>query len=375
MYKLIHIHNDFKFFHDTLRYNNPLVYNEIIFIGEVDDLIIGRLQNLQLPYHIFNITEVDKILEMISVFDGIVFYSLNRIKIDILSKIDKNKKVFLRLFGYELYSLKRNKYLSKESLELSIPILLSKYSFKGYLKRKIKRKLGLEFRINLQQQKELYSKINAILLVNRVEYDELKKDFYLPKFIQVPLTRETPKISDLSNKKNEIIIGNSRSSWNNHLDVFRIIKKSKRFNDYKFNLFFNYGADNDYTEKVRNKANQNSFVLIEDFLDIQEFSRVYNTATALIINSYRQHALGNIFTAILSGTKVYLNKKSSTYTWLKQEGFYISEINELPRDIDNNKIMLTQEEYQYNINCYNKMRSNYTKINFIENVITVLKNE
>src|SRR5690606_10843771 len=128
------------------------------------------------------------------------------------------------------------------------------------------------------------------------------------------LTRETPKTFDLSNKMEEIIVGNSKHVWNNHLDVFRIIKKSKRFDNYKFNLFFNYGVDNDYTEKVRNEANQNSFVLIEDFLDIQEFSRVYNTATALVINSYRQHALGNIFTAILNGSKVYLNKKSSTYT-------------------------------------------------------------
>lgn len=140
-------------------------------------------------------------------------------------------------------------------------------------------------------------------------------------------------------------------------------------------LFFNYGSNNYYTDTVRREVNQKNIVLLENFLSIENFNKIYDNATALVINSYRQHALGNIFSALLSGTKVYLNKKSSTYKWLKHEGFIISEINELPRDIDNNKIMLTQKEYQHNVNCYNQMKANYTNINFIENIITVLKNE
>lgn len=375
MYKLIHLHTDFKFLHDTLKYKSPLIYNEIIFIGDVDDSIIEALEKLQLPYKTFNKTEVDKVIDIISFFDGVVLYGLDKIKSDLLIQFGENIKVFLRLFGYELYSLNSDKYINKKTLNLFDFLALKKYGFKTYIKRKIKRILRFKYMSNRERQKEIYSKIDAVLLHNQFEYDELRKYFYLPRFIQVPLTGETPKTFDLSNKMEGIIVGNSRSSWNNHLDIFRIIKKSKIFNNYKFLLFFNYGADNDYTEKVRNEANQNSFVLIEEFLDIQEFSRVYNTAAALVINSYRQHALGNIFTAILSGTKVYLNKKSSTYRWLKHEGFIISEITELPSDIDNNKIKLIIEEFQHNINCYNQIKDNYTNTNFVENVITILKNE
>lgn len=375
MYKLIHIHTDFKFLSATLRYVNPQIYNEVVFIGDVDDSIVDILQKLQLPYQTFNKTEIDKIAEVVATSDGVVFYNLDKIKEDLLEKLDPNIKVFLRFFGYELYSQLRNKYVSKATLKLQRPITLQKYGTIGYLKRKAKRFLGIEYSINKKHHEEIYSKIDAILLVNKFEYEELRRLFYLPKFIQLPLTRETPKLFDLSHKSDEIILGNSRHGWNNHLDILRIIKKTKKWKNYKWMLFFNYGSNNYYTDTVRREANQKNIVLLENFLSIENFNKIYDNATALVINSYRQHALGNIYTAILNGSKVYLNKKSSTYTWLKYEGFYISEINELPRDIDNNKIKLTIEEYQHNINCYNQMKANYTNINFIENIITVLKNE
>src|SRR5690606_40162359 len=69
------------------------------------------------------------------------------------------------------------------------------------------------------------------------------------------------------------------------------------------------------------------------FLSIEKFREIYKTTAALVINSYRQHALGNIFTALLYGVKIYLNPKSSTYPWLKQLGFQVFDINQLITDI------------------------------------------
>src|SRR5690554_6162481 len=188
MYKLIHIHTDFKFFHDTLKYINPIIYNEIIFIGDVDDSIVDILQKLQLPYKIFNKTETNKVIEVISSFDGVVLNGLDKTKNNLLNQLDKDKKVFLRVFGYELYSLNSDKYISKKTLNLYDDIAFKKYGLKAYIKRKAKRILNFKYRINKRHQKEVFSKIVAVLLVNQFEYNELKKYFYLPKFIQVALT-------------------------------------------------------------------------------------------------------------------------------------------------------------------------------------------
>lgn len=374
-HKLVHIHTDFKFLYETLRYKEDSFYNEIFFIGDVDEMTINKLENLNFPYRIYSFSEIDKIQETISEFDGIVFYSLDVIKIDILTKIDKNKKVFLRLFGYELYSQKLNKYISKNTLNLINPITFSNKDFRKNLKKIIKRILGFEYRVNQEKQKALYSKIDAVLLVNKFEYEELSKYFYLPRFIQVSLIKESPIKLDISTKNNSIIVGNSRNFWNNHLDVLKLIQKSKRFINYKFIVFFNYGDNNNYAQAVRKKADKNSFVFIENFLDINEFTEIYNCAAGLVVNSYRQHALGNIYSALLSGTKVYLNKKSSTFHSLKHDGFIISEVNELPKDLDCDNVKLTLEEYSHNVNCYNQVKNNYTNVSFIENIITVLKHE
>lgn len=374
-HKLIHLHTDFKFLFETLRYKDDLFYNEIIFIGELNEMTNSKLEILHLPYRIYSFSEIDKILEIISEFDGVVFYSLDVIKVDILTKIDKNKKVFLRLFGYELYTQKLNKYISKTTLDLINPITFSNKSFKKNLKKIIKRTFGFEYRINREKQKALYSKIDAVLLVNKFEYEELNKYFYLPKFIQVSLIKESPINLNLSSKNNEIIVGNSRHFWNNHLDILRLIKKSKVFINYKFIFFFNYGSNKHYAQFVRKEAHEDNFVFIDDFLDSKKFNKIYDCAAALVINSYRQHALGNIYTALLSGAKVYLNKKSSTFQSLRHDGFIISEISELPKDLNQDKVKLTLKEFQHNVECYNQVKNSYTNANFIENIITVLKNE
>lgn len=374
MYKLIHLHTDFKFLHDTLRYRSSKLDNVIVFIGEANEDITSKLKNFPFEYHIFATEQIYQILEKIDESDGVVLNDLEKIKVKILEKISSDKKVFLRLFGYELYGLKRDKFLSKKSLELVKPITLKKYSIQGYLKRRIKRELGLEFKVDLKSQKELYSKINAILLFNKFEYEDLSKYFYLPKFIQLSLETDISEMPTLTNKNNEIIIGNSRNPWNNHLDIFKELKKSKKIINYRLLIFFNYGPIGSYTQAVKENKNSTTH-FIEDFLDKENFENVFKTASALVINSYRQHALGNVFTALTSGAKVYLNKKSSTYKWLKYEGFAVSNIDELAKNIDCNEVKLTLSEHEQNSNCFKKLKTNYTATNFIENIITVLKNE
>ena len=73
--------------------------------------------------------------------------------------------------------------------------------------------------------------------------------------------------------------------------------------------------------------------------------------------------------------KVYLNKMSSTYKWLKDEGFAVSSIDELAKDIDCNKVTLTHTEYEQNSICFKKLKADYTVAHFLDNVFSILKNE
>ena len=108
-------------------------------------------------------------------------------------------------------------------------------------------------------------------------------------------------------------------------------------------------------------------------LEKDEFEATYTQAEALVINSYRQHAVGNIITAIKYGCKIYLNKRSSTYHWLVSKGFLINEVDNLKNDIESGNIKLSVEEQQHNLDCFVKAVKDYSVEDFVNNVVTILE--
>lgn len=372
-FKLLHIHSDPKFIAGTIIYQYAFFENYIAFVGEESEGVISRLEKHNLHYMIFpeNKFGRDAILERMKSFDVVIMYDLCSFKKQLVRAIPPNKKIFLRLFGYELYGLKRNKFISRRTLEFSKPITFSSLGLKKYIKKRIKRYLDLEFTFDKEQQYQMYFHFDAIFGYNIFEYTELKKYFSLPQFIRLPLITEKEFLSLI--KKKSIIIGNSGHAWNNHIDILSILKKIKR-KDISFKFFFSYGNTGKYAEHIKKEGSKISSVeFIEDFLPYNEFEDIYKSASALVINSYRQHALGNIFTAIGYGCKIYLNKRSSTYKWLKAEGMHISEISELRKDVEKGRYMLTELEVKHNIRTYQKMQANYTQEDFIQNILAVLK--
>jgi len=80
----------------------------------------------------------------------------------------------------------------------------------------------------------------------------------------------------------------------------------------------------------------------------------------LVINSYRQMAGNNIFTALGNGVKVYLNRRNVFYTWMKNEGFMIYTIEDFDADLQNNNLRLTDEITKYHVSQLEKFANKYT---------------
>ncbi|UYW00516.1 hypothetical protein K5I29_08130 [Flavobacterium agricola] len=365
MFKILHIHTDPKFFFDTLSYVDDRVDNSIIYVGTENYLIKNKLDKLNINYLIYSPeVAVNSILKDITDFDAVVLNEFCKIKTQIVSMASPENKFYLRLFGYELYQRNLHRYLHSKSIKYRFPIFVKDNDVKKYLKSKLKRVLKLDFRYNEQEQVDLYKKLNSVFLFSEEEYNELNTFFYLPKYIQLPLY---PFPVNIKSKKGTIIVGNSKHLWNNHLEIFDIIKGTNP----EIFLFYNYGPENGYTKQVEKEGGKiKNLIWQKDFLELDEFNMIYSTASALVINSYRQHALGNIFTAIMSGCKIYLNPKSPTFKWLINEGAIISSVYILKTDILKNNIGLTDIEMQHNINIYNKMRINYNSSNFITNIMS-----
>lgn len=378
MYKLLHIHSNIVFIDHSRRYICEKIHNEIAFIGENSADTITKLNQYGISFKIYknSIEGINQIIKDANQFDGIIFHALGDVQVRILYGVRPRVKTFLKFFGYELYNLKMNKFLSDKTLKMC-DLKQEHFSVISSAKRKLKILLNLDYFVKLDNQKKVYKKFDAILIVNKEEYEELQTLFYMPKLIErqfIDQIEDIEKCRIIARKSNEIIIGNHGAEINNHIDILDIIKDTYSKEDVKFKLFFNYGNTSNYSKRIKNIALEiKNVTLIENFLSMKEFETVYESAAALVINSYRQNALGNIFMAIEVGCKIYLNRKCSTYKWLISNGFNISEVDDLKKDLELGNIKLSVDEQQKNIDCFISVVKKYSISDFIDNIITVLE--
>jgi len=358
MKKLIHVHSDHKFISDSDRFASEFFVNEL--------LILDTKNSFNKEYHnkaLFfepNPENLNEILAIVNTADILIVYNLDFFKSQIVNRVDKRVKIVWRFFGTELYSRKLHLYLSTKSRSFFIPRL-----FKDQVKS--------IFPFLFQNETLFYRAIkrsDAMVCVFKEEYEYLIRHWnHLPKFIPLSLDR-IPYDTELDfeleyPKKNTVVIGNSRSHYNNHLDILELVETCNLNKKINIKILFNYGAENAYTNKVREKASGiEKAVLIDSFIPPDEFEGFYGPVAAFVNNSYRQFSLGNILFALHKGVKVYLNKKNTTYTWFNNEGLYIYEIGELKNDLETGQIHLTKSEIVHNLKCLKNIKNEHTKTDF-----------
>ena len=189
--------------------------------------------------------------------------------------------------------------------------------------------------------------VNYVITVLPYEFKIIKKEFgliakYLDYNYGVNKFNRFPNVS----LGNSILIGNSATSANNHLDIFDIIKNTNS----KMIVPLSYGAYGyqDYKERViyqGNKLFKDNFHAIKSFLPIQEYDKILMSCNTMIMYHIRQQALGNIYMALYLGMRVFLNKKSITYKYMNDIGMIIFE---LEKDFDLVGIELNKNQKDIN---------------------------
>lgn len=123
-----------------------------------------------------------------------------------------------------------------------------------------------------------------------------------------------------------VLVGNSASKTNNHLEVYDKLKNYKNILVYSP---LSYG-DQNYMKKVieygTNIFKQRFFPLTE-FVPADEYKRMLNTMNLAIFNNYRQEAMGNIITLLGLGKKVFLRSDITTWDFFSEIGVKVFDIN------------------------------------------------
>lgn len=357
MKKIIHVHSDHKFIHDIGKYQGELFINELIILDSKNEY--NKKYHDQALFFNPNQNSLKTISEIIDNADIVVFYELDFYKCQIVNLISINIIIIWRFFGNELYSRKLHLVLSRPTKLLLVKNILL-WKFKSMAK------------VLFSEERAFYQalgRIDAMTGVFEEEYEYLTKYWSrLPKFITLALEDEyfkgvTDNIS--FSKSKTLVIGNSRSFYNNHLEILDLIKNYNVSDNLKIKIPFNYGDERRYTRKVKERAlTLNNVTIIDTFIPLEEYKNFYNKVGAVVNNSYRQFALGNIFLSLNKGVKVYLNTKSPTFRWLKTEGFYIYSIENLKEDLITGKLSLTKNQALHNLKNMEKLKLKKTKQDF-----------
>jgi hypothetical protein len=181
-----------------------------------------------------------------------------------------------------------------------------------------------------------------------LEYFPRSKMKYLPWNYGASLLKMSPAEGFPQIGPN-ILIGNSASFTNNHLEAFEILQHID-LGDRKIIVPLSYGDPKyrDYIVEVGKKLFGDAFIPLLEFIPVEEYHEILQTCSIAIMNHYRQQAVGNISALIQSGVKVYLSERNPFIKTCKRIGVKVFRIEDLEKDYSSFYQPLTEFEKENN---------------------------
>lgn len=157
----------------------------------------------------------------------------------------------------------------------------------------------------------------------------LKKGAEFLHFSFYPLERMVSKelYEDSNPVGNNILLGNSASFTNNHLEAIDLISELG-LGKLKVYCPLSYGNEQ-YAKKVIKYGKQHLgevFTPVKEFLPLDQYNDILKSCGVVIINTYRGQAAGNILSTLFQGSKVFLSEKNLIYHYLKRIGCFVYSV-------------------------------------------------
>ncbi len=325
--RIYHIHTDEKFVEGTKKFDSDMFENTVIFIGKRKSFEMNML------HYSSSKASINEILKICNdKAEIVVMHGLDLGKAYICNRLNGNVLVLWRFFGSELYVRNKMDFYSTKT-----KLILSKNS-RGLLSVLTKgmNKLRLMMKWGLQYKKELgNARPHFILCTSEEEHRFLIHNYKsIPELIILPFSPISNKLPPKECKENHIIVGNSRSPFNNHADIIEIISHADFRKKYKYIFPLSYGKDLSYSTSILSSFPKDlDIISLNDFVPKTDYYHMFQRAKMLVINSYRQHAVGNILMAISMGAIVYLNDRNPIYHFLIRNQIQVFSITDFQKHL------------------------------------------
>lgn len=275
----------------------------------------------------------------LSEYDLIIIHSLNPAWFRTIKNIPIGKTLVWLGWGYDYYDIIKK---SKEDLLLPLTQSALKHTKKRSTARKAKEKI---IKLIRPTKESIIERIEIFAPVLPIEYELVQNGSVAQKFPQQAIWNygnlEDDMVKGFLNEKSEgdsILVGNSASAENNHIDAFSLLSKM-RVTERKIYSPLSYG-DPEYRQLILNEGEKHfekKFVPLIDFMLISEYVKTLKACGFVVMNHLRQQAVGNIVIMLYLGAKVFLRAECPTFAFLKMQGaviFTVQELEKTPSLID-----------------------------------------
>ncbi len=154
--------------------------------------------------------------------------------------------------------------------------------------------------------------------------------------------------------KLRVMLGNSASRTNCHMEVLEILAKFKN-EDMEVIVPLSYG-DMDYAEEVKKFGREllgDAFVPLTEFMPKMEYYDFLNTIDIGIYNNNRQEATGNIEALMFYKRRVFMRRGTSIWNeWNDKEGYSLEDVKDIEK-MDFNSFKTPDTE---------KIQNNHSKV-------------
>lgn len=334
---ILHFFNNDKFLTPFLDFmNTNFDKNDHVFI------IWGGVSSREIPiikqYNVIDFNEdlmsLVRLVSLLKKADKIILHSLYNRKLSTLLFFlpAYKKKIVWIVWGGDLYPYIRE----------TIDIKLKAYDIIRSNLIKRANIIAALVEGDLKIVSENY-KTNAKLMTAIYMSDERTK--------HIKILNEKEKINNKDTTVN-ILVGNSATESNQHKEILGILQKFKKEN---INIYcpLSYGNET-YAKEVRQIGNQlfgNKFISIDNLMSMKEYMELLDTMDIGIFNNNRQQGLGNIYSLMYLGKKVYIRNDTSMWEETDQlMGLKIFSISDLKDESYANLIKFDEIERATNIN-------------------------
>jgi dTDP-N-acetylfucosamine:lipid II N-acetylfucosaminyltransferase len=196
---------------------------------------------------------------------------------------------------------------------------------------------------NMRFKNKAYSKVAALLTWMRSEFEfatsaipvlNASHEYFFYEN-QVPYERIDQIIATVETKnpstKLKLVVGNSGTPTNNHIDVIRSLHQQGVEADLY--LPVSYG-DNEYISFLKENVEfykGGKIVFMDELMDFEQYVLFLYSCDALVMNHIRPQGYGNIFMMMYMNKPVIMNKKNISLTDLDAAGIRWLTIDDVPK--------------------------------------------